>query len=302
MRPWANGFQRSFVRISPRPRRETLVKGIVSKPQLVPDHIKKPTYFLRSIPDFMEDSIVKNPPSSFAELRTSGHLAGQILKYAASLLRVGLTTDELDKKVHAEIIKHGAYPSPFRYNGFPKSLCTSINECLCHGIPDSRPLQDGDIISLDVTIFLNGYHADCCATFPVGDISEERAKLLDVTQKALHKGISLCGPGVPFNLVGATIEKFAKDNKYSIPPELTGHGVGKEFHMAPYVHHVQNDVKDLMEPGMVFTIEPILVAGPDPALVMWKDDWTIVSEYGYDSAQFEHTILITESGAEILTL
>ena len=217
-----------------------------------------------------------------------------------SYLQPGITTDEIDKAVHQMIIDNGAYPSPLGYCGFPKSVCTSVNECICHGIPDSRPLEDGDIINIDVTVYLNGYHGDTSATFLCGDVDDEAKKLVQVTKESLDKAISICAPGVEINRIGRTIQDHADKFKYGVVQQFVGHGVGKVFHAEPAVLHFRNNEKGRMILNQTFTIEPMLTIGSTNSTI-WSDDWTAVTEDGSLTAQFEHTLLITEDGVEILT-
>ncbi|KIZ06250.1 methionyl aminopeptidase [Monoraphidium neglectum] len=210
-------------------------------------------------------------------MRASCKLAAQVLQHAGSLVRPGVTTDEIDAAVHAMVIAAGAYPSPLNYGKFPKSVCTSVNECLCHGIPDSRPLKDGDIINIDVTVYLNGYHGDTSAMFYI------------------------CGPDVPVRKIGEAVQEVAKRHKFQVSKDFIGHGVGKVFHARPHVQHVRNLDMDKMQLNSTFTIEPILVEG-SPKMVEWKDNWTVVTADGGLAAQMEHTLLITPNGAEVLTV
>jgi methionyl aminopeptidase len=238
-----------------------------------------------------------------AAMRKAGALAAKILKFAAGLVAPGVTTDQVDAKVHDEIIKHNAYPSPLNYFSFPKSLCTSINEVMCHGIPDSRPLEDGDIVNLDITVFHEGVHGDCSATVPVGQISAEDAELIDVTRGALAAGVALVRPGAVFQSIGAAVEEHARSRGFVVSAEFVGHGLGAEFHMPPWIVHTAagGDARQ-MEAGMVFTIEPILLRGrARPRFRIWSDGWTAVATDGRRSAQFEHTVLVTADGAELLT-
>lgn len=215
-------------------------------------------------------------------------------------LSKGITTDEIDEAVHQMIIDNGAYPSPLGYGGFPKSVCTSVNECICHGIPDSRSLEDGDIINIDVTVYLNGYHGDTSTTFFCGDVNDEVKKLVQVTKESLDKAISICAPGVEFKKIGRTIHDHADKYGYGVVQQFVGHGVGRVFHADPVILHFRNNEDGRMMLNQTFTIEPMLTMGSiNP--VMWKDNWTVVTEDGSLSAQFEHTILITPDGAEIMT-
>jgi len=233
-------------------------------------------------------------------MRKSGKLAAEVLEFACSLAKPGVSTDSIDKAVHQMIIDAGAYPSPLGYGGFPKSVCTSINECICHGIPDSRELQDGDIMNIDVTVYLNGYHGDTSKMVFVGEVSAEAKRLVGATREALHEAISICGPGVPFAMIGNTIHKIADAYKYKPVKIFVGHGVGNVFHSAPAILHCRNREPGRMQLNQTFTIEPMLNVGSIRANI-WRDNWTAVTADGSLSAQFEHTLLITEGGVEILT-
>lgn len=233
-------------------------------------------------------------------MRSSGRLAAQVLEYAGTLVKPGITTDEIDEAVHQMIIDNGAYPSPLGYGGFPKSVCTSVNECICHGIPDSRALEDGDIINIDVTVYLNGYHGDTSKTFFCGDVDAEARQLVEVTKECLYKAIAICAPGVEFKKIGKTIHDHADKYRFGVVRQFVGHGVGQVFHADPVILHYRNNDAGHMVFGQTFTIEPMLTMGSiNP--IMWDDDWTVVTADGSLSAQFEHTLLITEGGAEILT-
>ncbi|PPS00855.1 hypothetical protein GOBAR_AA19808 [Gossypium barbadense] len=284
----------------PDGKRKCLRPGKLSPRRPVPNHIKKPPY----VKTRMAPGIASGPEvhdlKGIEHMRASGRLAAQVLNYAGTLVKPGITTDEIDEAVHQMIIDNGAYPSPLGYGGFPKSVCTSVNECICHGIPDSRPLEDGDIINIDVTVYLNGYHGDTSATFFCGDVSEKARNLVKVTKESLDKAISICAPGVEFKKIGKTIHDHADKFGYGVVRQFVGHGVGRVFHADPVVLHFRNNDGGRMVLNQTFTIEPMLTIGSiNP--VMWDDDWTVVTEDGSLSAQFEHTILITEDGAEILT-
>eukprot|EP00803_Ostreobium_quekettii_P011057 evm.model.scf_76.9 EVM.evm.TU.scf_76.9 scf_76:65912-67467(-) len=233
-------------------------------------------------------------------MREAGRLAAETLEYAGSLVKPGVKTDTIDKAVHEFVIDHGAYPSPLNYKGFPKSVCTSVNECICHGIPDSRELEDGDILNIDVTVYLNGYHGDTSKMWYVGDVSSEAKRLCEVTEQARDEAISICGPGVPFKNIGLVISDIARKNGFLVDKTFVGHGVGRVFHAGPYVLHHRNQEPGKMRAGQTFTIEPILCAG-QPSYKTWKDDWTVVDTKGNLSAQYEHTLLVTQDGVEILT-
>eukprot|EP01096_Ripella_sp_DP13-Kostka_P001878 TRINITY_DN12394_c0_g1_i1.p1 TRINITY_DN12394_c0_g1~~TRINITY_DN12394_c0_g1_i1.p1 ORF type:complete len:331 (+),score=87.58 TRINITY_DN12394_c0_g1_i1:31-993(+) len=287
-----------------RPR---LRKGVVSPLLEVPSKIQKPPYYFRrnssTMPLIQESNNI--PILSEEEqkkMRESCRIASSVLEFACSLVKPGITTDEIDKIVTEEIFRHEAYPSPLHYHGFPKSICTSVNECACHGIPDNRALVEGDLISIDVTVYKNGFHGDTCKTVIVGEPKNPDAlnKLIEVSYEATWTGIKSCGPNVSFRAIGDSIENFVKEEGMDVIPDFVGHGVGKDFHSMPTVHHTKNDSHDLMKPGMTFTIEPLVCEG-SPEVAMWNDMWTVTTLDRSLVSQFEHTILITETGFDVLT-
>ncbi|VVB09968.1 unnamed protein product [Arabis nemorensis] len=281
-------------------KRKRLRPGNVSPRRPVPDHITKPPYVdSRKVPG-ISSGLEIHDKKGIERMRASGRLAAMVREYAGTLVKPGVTTDEIDEAVHNMIIENGAYPSPLGYGSFPKSVCTSVNECICHGIPDSRPLEDGDIINIDVTVYLNGYHGDTSATFFCGNVDEEAKKLVQVTKECLDKAISICGPGVEYKKIGKIIHDHADKHKYGVVRQFVGHGVGRVFHADPVVLHCRNNEAGHMVLNQTFTIEPMLTIGSRNP-VMWDDNWTVVTEDASLSAQFEHTILITKDGAEILT-
>ena len=236
-------------------------------------------------------------------MRAAGRLAARALAAGGAAVAPGVSTDELDRVVHEFLCDHGAYPSPLDYRGFPKSLCTSVNEVICHGIPDDRELAEGDIVNLDVTCYLDGVHGDTNATFPVGTIDAESQHLIDVTAEALRRGINAVRPGRELNVIGRVIESYARRFGMGVVRDYTGHGIGSAFHSGLIVPHYDAapEYSTPIEEGMTFTIEPMLNLGT-PEWTMWADDWTVVTADLRRSAQFEHTILVTATGAEILTL
>ncbi|KAK9934800.1 hypothetical protein M0R45_021929 [Rubus argutus] len=236
-----------------------------------------------------------------AAMRAACELAARVLENAGKLVRPSVTTNEIDKAVHQMIIDAGAYPSPLGYGGFPKSVCTSVNECMCHGIPDSRQLQDGDIINIDVTVYLNGYHGDTSKTFLCGEVSDRMQRLVKVTEECLERGIAVCKDGTSFKKIGKRISEHAEKFGYGVVERFVGHGVGTVFHSEPLILHHRNDESGSMVEGQTFTIEPILTMGSIDC-VTWPDNWTTLTADGSPAAQFEHTILITRTGAEILTI
>ena len=217
-------------------------------------------------------------------------------------MKPGITTDEIDKVVHNEVIHHGAYPSPLQYKGYPKSCCTSINNVVCHGIPDDRMLVSGDIINIDITVFHHGCHGDTSDTFQIGQIDKEATKLIDTTQSCLYEAIAACKPGAPFQIIAEIIEGKAIAEGYNVCRDFIGHGIGSYFQGPPNVYHhvTSRSSTRAMEPGMTFTIEPILMER-SPEIYVLPDGWTALSRDGGRSAQAEHTILITPAGREILT-
>lgn len=216
-------------------------------------------------------------------------------------MKPGVTTDAIDKLVHDEIIRLGAYPSPLGYYGFPKSVCTSVNNVVCHGVPDMRPLEDGDIINIDVTVYVDGYHGDCSGTFLCGNVSDKYKRLVTCTREALDNAIAICKPGVQLKRIGEEVQKVAERESYGVVPGFTGHGIGADMHMAPHIFHYKNNYPGVMMPGMVFTIEPMLNETVYGDYITHHDDWTILTVDGARSAQFEETIVITEEGHEVLT-
>jgi methionyl aminopeptidase len=235
-------------------------------------------------------------------MRVAGRIAAQALVEVGRHIAPGVSTDELDRIGHEFLCDHGAYPSTLGYRGFPKSLCTSLNEVICHGIPDDTVVADGDIVNIDITAFIGGVHGDTNATFLAGDVSEESRLLVERTQEAMMRGIRAAAPGRPLNAIGRVIESYARRFGYGVVRDFTGHGIGTTFHSGLVVPHFDDPaVREIMEPGMTFTIEPMLTLGTIEYDI-WPDGWTVVTADRQRTAQFEHTILITADGYEILTL
>ena len=235
-------------------------------------------------------------------MRMAGSLAARAMEEVARQIAPGVSTDELDRIGHEYLCDHGAYPSTLGYRDFPKSLCTSINEVICHGIPDSTILQDGDIVNIDITAYLDGVHGDTDATYLVGDVAEESRLLVERTQEALMRGIAVVVPGREVNVIGRVIEKFAARFGYGVVRDFTGHGINTSFHSGLVIPHYDSaHHNQIMEVGMTFTIEPMLTLGTFEYQT-WPDGWTVVTADGKRSAQFEHTLVVTEKGADILTL
>ncbi|KAF9356900.1 hypothetical protein BGX26_004575 [Mortierella sp. AD094] len=267
---------------------------------LIPTHIKRPSYALRGEPSEWSSSIPVNSPEAIEGCRKAGQLAKKILELGGTLVKPGVSTSEIDRILHETIIANNAYPSPLNYMGFPKSVCTSVSNVIAHGIPDNRNLEDGDIINIDITVYLDGYHGDTSATFLVGNVDQPGRELVERTKESLDAAIAVCGPGVPLNKIGKTIQSIADQYGYTVSEQFSGHGIGKEFHCLPLIYHHDNDEEGDMEKGMIFTIEPMFCQGTAVG-VQWPDKWTVSTADGGRSAQFEHTILITETGAERLT-
>ena len=278
-----------------------LIPGRLSPSRQVPSGIRRPEYVGRRAPA-PNTAGDRYTPDEVDRIRAAGRIAAQAIDAAASAIAPGVTTDELDRIAHEYVVGHGAYPSTLGYRGYPKSSCTSVNEVICHGIPDDTVLEDGDLVNLDVTAFLDGYHGDLNRTFLVGEASEEAALLVARTEQALARGIRAVAPGRQVNVIGRAIEAYAKRFGYGVVRDYTGHGVGRAFHTGLVIPHYDAPEFDtVMEPGMVFTIEPMLTLGTIEWDV-WDDDWTVVTRDRALTAQFEHTLVVTERGAEILTL
>jgi methionyl aminopeptidase len=279
-----------------------LIPGRISPQLAVPSSIKRPEYVGKPAPTKFLGSNVKTP-EQIEKIRASGRLAAQAIELVGSHAKPGITTDELDKIAHQFLIDHGAYPSTLGYRGYPKSICSSINEVICHGIPDDTVLEDGDIVNIDITAYLDGFHGDSNQTFLVGNVTEEVSLLVERTREALNRGIAVVAPGRAVNLIGRAIESYAKRFNYGVVRDFTGHGIGESFHSGLIIPHYDSApmYSDVMEVGMVFTIEPMLTLGTHQ-WTMWADGWTVVTKDQSITAQFEHTLVVTESGAEILTL
>ncbi|WP_116995714.1 type I methionyl aminopeptidase [Desertimonas flava] len=277
-----------------------VLPGVVSPMRTLPASIARPPYADTGEVPERGESAVKSP-DVIARMRTAGHLAAEILRLAGEAVRPGLTTDELDAYVHQLHIERNCYPSPLNYHHYPKSVCTSVNEVICHGIPDSRELQDGDIVNLDVTVYHDGVHGDTNATFFVGDVDPASRQLVKVTEEAMWHGIEAVKPGRPLSDIGRAIEDHAKRYRYGVIRAFIGHGIGEEFHGDIQVlHYYSPQNNDIMRPGMTFTIEPMISHGGWQHK-MWDDDWTAVTADGKRTAQFEHTVLVTDDGFDVLT-
>ncbi|HET9168963.1 MAG TPA: type I methionyl aminopeptidase [Actinospica sp.] len=278
-----------------------LVAGTLSPTRRVPADIPRPEYVGKKMPSRYTGPDAQTP-ETIEKMRIAGRIAAQALVEVGRAVKPGVTTDELDRVGHEFLCDHGAYPSTLGYRGYPKSLCTSINEVICHGIPDSTVLNDGDIVNIDITGFINGVHGDTNATFEVGEVDETAHLLVERTREALDRAIKAVRPGRQINVIGRVIEAYAARFGYGVVRLFTGHGISTAFHSGLIVPHY-DDPRATTEitPGMTFTIEPMLTLGTIEHR-MWSDGWTAVTMDGKLTAQFEHTLVVTETGAEILTL
>ncbi|GAA2129467.1 type I methionyl aminopeptidase [Streptomyces synnematoformans] len=278
-----------------------LVPGTLSPRRTVPAAIARPEYVGKKGPAPYTGSEVQDA-ETVERMRVAGRIAARAMAAAAEHIAPGVTTDELDRVAHEYLCDHGAYPSTLGYRGFPKSLCSSVNEVICHGIPDSTVLRDGDIVNLDVTAFIGGVHGDNNATYLVGDVDEASRLLIERTREALNRAIKAVRPGRQVNVIGRVIQSYAKRFGYGVVRDFTGHGVHTAFHSGLVIPHVDDPhATTVMRPGMTFTIEPMLTLGTYE-YDKWDDGWTVVTRDRSRTAQFEHTLVVTESGAEILTL
>ncbi|KAK4686672.1 methionyl aminopeptidase, partial [Tremellales sp. Uapishka_1] len=278
----------------------------LSPTRIVPDHIPRPDYADHPEGRSMLEAVREKSGKILSKEEIEGtrqvcKLAREVLDILATHVKPGVTTDELDAICHQLCIERDAYPSPLNYAGFPKSVCTSVNEVICHGIPDQRPLLEGDIVNLDVTLYKGGYHGDLNATYPVGKCDAESLSLIEASKRSMEEAIAICKPGVPYRDIGNKIEEVINTYGYGIVRRYTGHGIHSLFHCMPnIVHYGGSKTPGRMEAGQIFTIEPMINLGT-ANLDHWKDNWTAVTLDGRRSAQFEETILITETGVEILT-
>ena len=278
-----------------------LTSGKISARLAVPSHIKVPEYIWKPAPAKFTGGDVWNP-DQVELIRAAGKIAAGAIALAGENAKPGVTTDQLDRLVHEYVLDHGAYPSTLGYRNYPKSCCTSVNEVICHGIPDNTVLEDGDIVNVDVTAFLGGFHGDSNQTFAVGQVGQEVSDLIERTREALNRGLLAVKPGREVNVIGRAIESYAKRFGYGVVRDFTGHGIGEAFHSGLIIPHYDTDrYRDEMKVGMVFTIEPMLTLGTHH-WDMWSDGWTVTTKDKSITAQFEHTLVVTEDGYDILTL
>jgi len=278
-----------------------LVPGTLSPTRSVPANIVRPEYVGKPQPQRYTGPDVQSG-ETIEKMRVAGRIAAQALAEVGEAVKPGITTDELDRVGHEFLCDHGAYPSTLGYKGYPKSLCTSVNEVICHGIPDSTVLNEGDIVNVDITAYIGGVHGDTNATFEVGEVSEEAHLLVERTRESLNRAVKAVRPGRQINVIGRVIESYAKRFGYGVVRVFTGHGIATSFHSGLIVPHYDDPRADtLLEPGMTFTIEPMLTLGAIEHR-MWEDNWTAVTADGKLTAQFEHTMVVTDDGAELLTV
>lgn len=279
-----------------------LIPGRISPTRFVPDHIARPEYVGKTAPSTFTGSDIYDG-EAVARIRNSGKIAADAIALVGTSIRAGTTTDELDSIGHDYLVANDAYPSTLGYRGFPKSLCSSVNEVICHGIPDDTVLENGDIVNIDITAYKNGVHGDSNQTFMVGETKSDITDLVNRTRESLNRGIKSVAPGRKVNVIGRAIESYAKRFGYGVVRDFTGHGVGEAFHSGLIIPHYDSApaYSNEIEVGMVFTIEPMLTLG-SIEWDLWADGWTVVTKDRSITAQFEHTLVVTERGAEILTL
>ena len=278
-----------------------LVPGKISSTRQVPGSILRPEYVGNPAPAKHVGGDKYND-EQIGRIRTACRIAAQALEAVLTSAKAGMTTDDLDRIGHDFLVAAGAYPSTLGYRGFPKSLCSSLNEVICHGIPDDTVLEDGDLVNIDISAYFDGVHGDTNGTVLIGEPTEEVSLLVERTHEAMMRGIKAAQPGREVNIIGRAIETYAKRFGYGVVRDFTGHGVGTSFHTGLIIPHYDEPMyRDIIDVGMVFTVEPMLTLGSQD-WDLWEDDWTVTTKDKRYSAQFEHTILITETGPEILTV
>ena len=286
----------------PMNTRGKLTPGKSTPIRKVPEHIERPEYAWKDeVQENVGEPLVQTA-ETIEKMREASRIAANALEAAGAAVAPGVTTDEIDRIAHEYMLDHGAYPSTLGYRGYTKSCCVSLNEIVCHGIPDTTVIKDGDICNIDVTAYKNGVHGDTNATFLAGDVAEENRLLVERTKEATMRGIRAAKPGRQINVIGRVIESYAKRFGYNVVTDFTGHGVGPTFHNGLVVLHYDSDAyTDVLEPGMTLTIEPMINLG-SLDYDIWDDGWTVQNRDGEYTAQFEHTIVITDDGNEILTI
>lgn len=304
-RRWRRGLLAALpvvARAATRATRTPVAKGEVRPAQRVPETIQAPPYVAEpeKVRGWWNSQIVPKTEDEVQKMRRAGRLAHEALDLAETLIEVGRTTEEMDKELHTFICDHGAYPSDLQYKGFPKSVMISINEVICHGIPDLRPLEDGDLVNVDVTLYLDGFHADTARSWICGEGDETGHRLVKATREALAAAIASCASEKPLKCIGEAVAEVAERENFGIVKTLVGHGIGEFFHGVPQIFHCRNSDNRKMQLRTTFTIEPVLTEG-SAEWITWEDGWTVATADGGRAAQFEHTVLITETGCEVLT-
>lgn len=282
--------------------RSPITKGDVSEALPVPEHIPRPPYIAEpeAVKGWWNSRVEVKSPEALDAMRRAGQLAHATLDLAGTLVEVGKTTEEIEVALHEFICAGGAYPSDLGYKGFPKSVMISVNEVICHGIPDNRPLEDGDVVNIDVTLYLDGFHADTARTWICGKADAKSERLVAATKEALDAAVSVCRAGAPMKVIGQAVSEIAEREGFGVVKTLVGHGIGEFFHGVPQIFHCRNSDNRKMQEGTTFTIEPVLTEG-SPEWITWEDGWTVATSDAGRSAQFEHTLLITADGCEVLT-
>jgi methionyl aminopeptidase len=285
-----------------KPLEGRVTKGVVSPMLPVPEHIARPPYAKTGIVNRWAESREKSL-EVIERMRIAGRIAADVLRRTGEAMRPGMTTDEVDRIAHALYIEHDAYPSTLNYHGYQKSLCSSVNEVICHGIPDSSVLRHGDIVNLDITAYIGGVHGDTNATFFIGDVDPASRDLVRVAEECMWHGIEAVVPGRPLSDIGKAIEAHARKHRFGVVKAFVGHGIGEQFHTDVQVLHYYDADRNstIMRPGMTFTIEPMINLGTWQHKMAFDDGWTAVTADGKRSAQFEHTVLVTDDGVDVLT-
>ena len=283
-------------------QRGKLTPGKPTPIRKVPASIERPEYAWKDeVQENVGEPLIQTA-ETIERMRETSKIAANALAVAGAAVKPGVTTDEIDRVAHEFMCDHGAYPSTLGYRGFEKSCCVSLNEIVCHGIPDTTVIQEGDIVNIDVTAYKDGVHGDTNATFLAGEVTQEHRDLVERTYKATMRGIKAAKPGREINVIGRVIESYAKRFGYNVVTDFTGHGVGTTFHNGLVVLHYDSDAyRDVLEPGMTLTVEPMINLG-GLEYDIWDDGWTVQNRDGEYTAQFEHTIVITDEGNEILTI
>ena len=277
-----------------------LIPGSISPRRHVPGNVATPEYVGKPAPAPHVGGD-KYDPETISQIRRASKIAAQALEVVLGSAKPGMTTDQLDEIGHEFLVRQGAYPSTLGYRGFPKSLCSSLNEVICHGIPDDTVIQEGDLLNIDISAFIDGVHGDTNGTVVVGEAPQHVHDLVERTREAMLRGIKAALPGRQVNIIGRAIESYAKRFEYGVVRDFTGHGVGTSFHSGLILpHYDAPEYTDVIEVGMVFTVEPMLTLGSHD-WDLWEDGWTVTTKDKSLTAQFEHTILITDNGPEILT-